>query len=273
MKLAQRKSIPTVLAVGAHPDDIEFRMAGTLLLLRRAGWDVHYLNVANGSCGSRQIGTAKLIAQRRAEAQAAARVLGAQWHPSYVNDLEVFYELDTIRRLVAVMREIQPSIILTHPPIDYMEDHTNTCRLTVTAAFILGAPNFRSLPARRAIDTEVTIYHCIPHGLCDGLRRPLLPEAFVNTTAVHATKLEALAKHQSQQAWLDATQGFTSYLQAMEDISLEVGRRSGKFTHAEGWNRHLHYGYSAAEIDPLRDILGADFLVNRTFAASLRATG
>ena len=41
------------MAVAAHPDDIEFYMAGTLLLLREAGYEVHYMTLASGSCGSR----------------------------------------------------------------------------------------------------------------------------------------------------------------------------------------------------------------------------
>ena len=40
------------MAIGAHPDDIEFYMAGTLLLLKKAGYEIHYLNVASGNCGS-----------------------------------------------------------------------------------------------------------------------------------------------------------------------------------------------------------------------------
>ena len=42
----------TAIAIAAHPDDIEFYMAGTLLLLKRAGYEIHYMNVANGNCGS-----------------------------------------------------------------------------------------------------------------------------------------------------------------------------------------------------------------------------
>ena len=37
-------------AIAAHPDDIEFQMAGTLILLQRAGYEIHYMNIANGSC-------------------------------------------------------------------------------------------------------------------------------------------------------------------------------------------------------------------------------
>ena len=40
------------IAIGAHPDDVEFYMAGTLLLLKQAGYEIHYLNLASGNCGS-----------------------------------------------------------------------------------------------------------------------------------------------------------------------------------------------------------------------------
>ena len=43
---------PRVLAIAAHPDDIEFGMGGTLLLLGQAGCEIHYLNIADGSGGS-----------------------------------------------------------------------------------------------------------------------------------------------------------------------------------------------------------------------------
>jgi LmbE family N-acetylglucosaminyl deacetylase len=257
------------IAIGAHPDDIEFMMAGTLLLLRRAGWETHYLNVANGSCGSRRHRASKLIALRRVEARAAARVLGAHWHPSYVNDLEILYDVRLLRRLAALLRDVKPTIVLTHSPQDYMEDHTHTCRLVVTAAFSLGMANFRTVPARRAVDGDVTVYHALPHGLRDGLRRRMVPGAFVNTTPVHATQLAALAEHRSQQDWLDASQGMSSYLKAMEETSREVGRWSSRFTHAEGWRRHSHLGFSATETDPLAAALGENHLRNARYEASL----
>ena len=84
----------------------------------------------------------------------------------------------------------------------------------------------------------------------------------MNTTRVQQTKVEALARHQSQQKWLDISQGFDSYLQAMDRMSRELGRMSKRFKHAEGWRRHLHYGFCGPEADPLRD-LGKDYLVNK----------
>jgi len=261
----------TAIAIAAHPDDIEFVMAGTLLQLKAAGWEIHYLNLSTGNCGSLEYSPAKTAKVRRKEAQDAAKILGARWHPPMCNDLEIFYDLKTLKKLSSVIREVQPAIILTHSPQDYMEDHMNTCRLVVTAAFTHGMPNFKSTPSRPVYQHDVTIYHAMPHGLCDGLRRRLVPGAYVNTTPVQETKLDSLAAHRSQQSWLDASQGMNSYLQAMNDMSRAVGKLSNKFTHAEGWRRHLHYGFSANEIDPLADALGKNCLINKAYEKSLKA--
>src|SRR5437870_1683743 len=106
------------MAVAAHPDDIEFYMAGTLLLLRHAGYEVHYMTLASGSCGSLQHSAAKMRATRRAESKRAAAILGATFHPSLVDDLEVLYDLPALRRLAAVIRRVNPTIVLTHSPQD-----------------------------------------------------------------------------------------------------------------------------------------------------------
>src|SRR6266404_1787383 len=194
------------IAVGAHPDDIEFYMAGTLLLLKNAGFDTHYLNLATGNCGSSKSNAVATRGIRKEEARSAATILGAHFHSSITNDLEIFYNLKLLRSLAAILREVEPSLILTHSPQDYMEDHTNTCRLVVTAAFARGMGNFRTVPARPSTERDVTIYHAMPHGLRNGLRRRIIPGSFVNTTSVHKLKQHALAAHQSQQTWLEISQ-------------------------------------------------------------------
>ena len=267
--IRRKPSGGAVLAIAAHPDDIEFRMAGTLLLLKAAGWETHYLNLSAGNCGSVRFDSQTTRRIRAAEARRAARILGAHFHPSLTRDLEILYDLKLVRRVAAIVREVKPSIILTHPPQDYMEDHTNTCRVAVTAAFAHGMPNFQSLPSRPVYHRDVTIYHCVPHGMRDQLRRRVRPGAYVNTGTVHPAKMEALAAHQSQQDWLDASQGLNSYLVAGEELSRELGRWSKKFRHAEGWSRHLHWGFAARDLDPLADALGRDYLVNRVYERKL----
>ena len=93
--------------------------------------------------------------------------------------MEVIYDLKTLRLLAAVIREVKPSIVLTHSPQDYMEDHTNTCRLAVTAAFTHGMPNFKTIPSRRVYEGDVTVYHGMPHGLRDGLRQRVCARALL----------------------------------------------------------------------------------------------
>lgn len=261
--------MPTVLAIAAHPDDIEFVMAGTLLLLGERGWELHYLNVSTGNLGSTTMSPAKTAQVRRREARAAAKVLGAVWHAPFCDDMAIFHDARALRRLAGVVRAVAPDVILTHSPQDYMEDHMTTCRLAVSAAFVRGMPGYRTVPARSAIEKPVTLYHANPHGLRDGLRRRVHPGAFVDTTTVHERKTSALRCHRSQDAFLDATQGMSSYLRTMDDLSREVGALSGRFVHAEGWRRHLHWGFCGPDDDPLRAALGTRYLINRRYEESL----
>jgi LmbE family N-acetylglucosaminyl deacetylase len=266
---ARRGNNGVALAVGAHPDDIEFMMAGTLVLLRRAGYETHYLNVANGSCGGSRHSAAELRRIRGREGKAASRQLGATHHRSLVDDLAIYYEPRLLRRLAAIIREIRPTVMLVPSPQDYMEDHTNACRLAVTAAFVRGMRNFATQPSRAPVEGEVTVYHAMPHGLRDPLRRRVIPGSFVNTTAVQKVKREALAMHRSQQAWLASSQKMSAHVGTMESFAREVGSISGRFRWAEGWRRRLHYGFCGADADPLRDALGKDYLVNRDYEADL----
>ena len=253
----------TALAIFAHPDDIEYFGAGTLLLLKEAGFDTHYFNLSTGSCGSVEMDAEETRRVRLEESKKAAAILGANFHPPICDDLEIFYDLATLRKVAGVIREVKPSIVLTHPPQDYMEDHTNTCRLAVTAAFTHGMPNFvTDPPARDTYAEDVFVYHSVPHGLCDQLRVPITIESFVDNSTVIDTQREALAAHASQKNWLDHSQGIDSYLHVLDELALRIGTLSGRFEKAEGWRRHLHLGYSARDEDPLGDILGERYFVN-----------
>ncbi len=249
-------------AVAAHPDDVEFVMAGTLMLLRSAGYEIHYMNIANGCCGSTAHNASETARIRELEAIAAADSIGAEFHPSLVNDLEIFYDHATLTRLAAVMREVAPEILLVHAPSDYMEDHQNACRLAVTAAFARGMPNYPTVPSRPPVEQAVTVYHAQPHGNRDPLGRLVRPDLFVDVGAVMDQKTAMLACHKSQQEWLDTSQGLNSYLEAMRELMREVGRMSGRYEYAEGWRRHSHLGLCAAQADPLAEALAKCVLLD-----------
>lgn len=242
-------------AVASHPDDIEFVMAGTMLRLAEAGYELHYMNIANGSCGSTEHNAETIARIRRDESLAAAASIGATFHESLTDDLAVFYDRPTLARLASIMRDVAPEILLIHSPQDYMEDHMNACRLAVTAAFARGIPNFPVNPPHEPVAQDVTVYHAQPHGNCNGLGQPVTPDFFVDITSVLDRKCQMLAKHASQGEWLDATQGMSSHVSAMQDFARDVGQLSGQFEHAEGWRRHYHVGFCTAEADPLREAL------------------
>lgn len=246
----------TALAIAAHPDDIEFVMAGTLMRLRDAGYEIHYMNVADGCCGSTEFDAATLARMRRDEAREACRLLGAVFHESLTNDLEIFYDRPTLFRLASIVREVRPEILLTHSPVDYMEDHTNTCRLAVTAVFARGMPNFPVEPPTSPTSEPVTVYHAQPHGNRTPLGELVVPTLFVDVTGCLEQKAAMLACHRSQRRWLDESQGLDSYLETMRELCRAVGKMSGRYEYAEGWRRRLHLGFCDSEADPLASALG-----------------
>ena len=248
----------TVLAAAAHPDDIEFMMAGTLLRLKDAGCQIHLWNLADGCCGSNILSREEAAAVRWKEAKASAASAGGTAHPPLFHDLEIVYDVPSLAKVAAVIRSIQPDIILTQSPQDYMEDHQNTTRLVVGGAFVRGMRNAKADPPSKPYEKPVAIYHALPHGLNDALRQPVVPQSFTDITSVLPRKRAMLACHASQKQWLDETQGMDAYLDEMERMSREVGRMSGRFEFAEGWRRHSHLGFGPENYHPLADLLRSE---------------
>jgi LmbE family N-acetylglucosaminyl deacetylase len=253
--------VKRVLAVGAHPDDIEFMMAGTLILLGVAGYELHELIVGNGSCGTATLAADEIAAIRLKEARAAAALIGAAHHGPFCPDIAIFYSPSLLARVGSVVRKVAPEIVLTHGPDEYMEDHQNTCRLAVTGVFCRGMRNFPVEPPVPPVEGPVAVYHAMPLGLRGPLNRPIVPDFFVDVSSVTARKREMLGLHKSQKEWLDRSQGMDSYLDSMEAMGREAGKLSGRLKAAEGWIRHLHQGMSPEGFDPLAQALGPGLVV------------
>lgn len=245
---SMRKS---VLAIAAHPDDIEFVMAGTMLRLAEKGWDLHYFNIANGAYGSMTQGPVECAATRLAEAQNSAAMMGATFYAPLCDDMNIFYTPDLLAKVVSVVRQAAPTIVLTHAPVDYMEDHQNACRLAVSAAFVRGMPNMPCNPPHSPYPGSVTIYHAQPHGNRTPLGELVTPTHVVDISKYMDKKSALLRCHVSQESWLDSTQKMSSYVQTMWDLGREVGKISGQYEFAEGWRRHIHLGFCEENADPL----------------------
>jgi LmbE family N-acetylglucosaminyl deacetylase len=244
-----------VMALGCHPDDIEFMMAGTLLLCKEAGCETHYMNMANGSCGTASLSPAKIIGLRAKEGKKAAAFAGAKFHKSLVNDIEVYYEDGLIRKIAGKIREVKPDLLLIPSLEDYMEDHMNTARIAVTAAFCRGMRNYRTTPSLKPVGKDMALYHALPYGLKDGMQQPVIPKLFVDISGVIEKKTEMLGIHKTQKDWLDKSQGLYAYLKTMRDMSRQVGKMSKKYKYAEGWRMHSPLGFSSSGKDTLSEIL------------------
>ncbi|HJO94781.1 MAG TPA: PIG-L family deacetylase [Victivallales bacterium] len=251
-----------VFAIAAHPDDIEFNFAGTLLLLKNAGCCIHYMNMSKGSLGSNVYNPEKTAELRLQEAKNSAKNLDAVFHPPLTDDIEIMYSKKLISKLGSIIREAAPDILLIPSPEDYMEDHMNTCRIAVTAAFCRDMNNYKVIPNRSPISNQLAVYHAQPHGNRDGLNRLVKPGFFIDITAVIDEKIKMLAEHKSQKEFLDQTQGMDAYVEIMQEYSKEIGILSEKFEYAEGWRRHNPLGFCNNNFDPIKDTLKKYYLKN-----------
>lgn len=117
----------SVLAVGAHPDDVEIGAAGTLLAHRAAGHDVAILTMSRGARGGPDDA-------RAGEAREAAAILGAELYLEDLEDTRISESDPTISAIRAVVEAVQPTMVYTHSIHDVHQDHRNTHRAVMVAA-------------------------------------------------------------------------------------------------------------------------------------------
>ena len=186
-----------ILAIGCHPDDLEIGCYGTLAKYVKQGHDVAVCHVANGNLGHVVIMPDELRDIRFREAENASKVIGATHYSIDIDDLYVTPENDElIRRLAAVVREVQPDVVITHYERDYMNDHMNTYYAAFRATFGASCPHFDLTSATPAAGV-CPMYHMDTLTGAD-----FLPTEYVDITDTIDLKLEALNCHQSQLKWM-----------------------------------------------------------------------
>jgi LmbE family N-acetylglucosaminyl deacetylase len=184
-----------VLAIGAHPDDLEILCGGTLARFAGQGDAVTMLVMTDGSAGHAEIGAAELAVIREREARAAAAVIGAEFVWLGLPDEFAFNDEPTRRRLLEAIRAARPDLILTHDPEDYHPDHRATSRAVFDASFVMGLPNVVT-PSPAHPGVAPIFYFDTLAGV--GFQ----PGEYVDVTPTWATKRAMLAAHDSQVAWL-----------------------------------------------------------------------
>jgi LmbE family N-acetylglucosaminyl deacetylase len=208
-----------VLAVAAHPDDVELFCAGTLARYRQRADLVTIAIACRGDSASLDIPPDELVAVRRREAAESARLLGADLIHLDFPDWTVDVDAAARQRVAEVIRQARPDVVFTHFPTDYGSDHNNTFILVRDAALMASVPSLAT--GHPAIARAPAIFVWEPLG---GFR--FQPEVFVDITDTFATKVEMLECHRSQRDWL-RRHGGMDFVDYIETVARFRGYQAG----------------------------------------------
>lgn len=235
---------PRILAIHAHPDDIEFQCAGTLALLAAAGCSLTLATMTPGDCGSVELGAEAIAAVRRDEARASAALVGADYTCLEFRDLAIFDDDESRRRVVEALRRARPDVVLTAPPVDYLCDHEATSRLVRDACFAATLPNYKTRrwePAP-ALPRVPHLYFVAALEGHDGEGRARPAGFHVDIAGVADLKRRMLACHASQRDWLLRQHGIDEYLEAQARWDARRGSEIGSAA-AEAFRRYVGHAY------------------------------
>jgi len=253
--------MPTALALMAHPDDIELTCAGTLILLKRAGWEIHLATMTAGDLGSTTRSRSAISRIRRREAAASAGLLGAAYTCLGFEDLTVVYGAAAKRVVTGLLRAVEPDLLILHSPDCYMADHTESARLGREAAFASTIPHWKASfrgKAMKACRKMPALLYADPIDNIDALGRRVPARRIVDITAVLDDKERMLAAHESQRSWLREQHGEDAYLEWMRRNGADRARdlNDPAVRAAEGFTPHLGHGFPREDL--LTEALGPD---------------
>lgn len=183
-----------IMIIGAHPDDADVNMAGTISKYVAAGARVLMVAMTNGNKGHRTLPPDELAARRLGESKASARLLGAE---DYVimgsDDCELEPSLEWRRRLTRVVRSFAPHVIFSHRTCDYHADHRAAGTLVQDITYFLGVPYW--CPDTPVPDVVPAVFFMRDEFT---VPRPLRPDVSVDVTDVQDIAADALCCHGSQ---------------------------------------------------------------------------
>ncbi len=192
----------TILCVVAHPDDVDFGVAGTTTTLTAAGHRVVYCLVTSGQAGGSDpsVSRSDMAALRETEQRAAAAVVGvSELHFLGFPDGAVVASLELRMAIARVIRQVRPDRVITQSPIRLLDrmysshpDHLATGEATLNAIYP-DARNQFAFP--ELLNEEGLEPHSVPEVWLTASEKP---DTYVDITDVINTKVKALLCHQSQ---------------------------------------------------------------------------
>jgi len=222
-----------ILAVGAHPDDLEILCGGTLAKYAREGHGVIMAHLLNGDKGHHEMASEELARIRKVESDEAGGVIGAEVVGLDLPDGELFSNLETRKRVMDLIRQAGPDVIITHAPHDYMSDHNTTSQLVCDASFYSAAPLFKTESA--ACDKVSPIFF-----MDTVMGLDFLPVEYVDTSETHEQKTEMVKRHGSQLEWIKRHDNM-DILEMVETTARFRGLQCG-VRYAEGFRPYEAWG-------------------------------
>lgn len=220
-----------ILAIFAHPDDVEWYCGGTLLKYKKAGHKIYIALTTSGNTGSNDMDSREEIATvREAEMLESAKHLDAEVCFLRQEDEGLFDTPDTRRAVLTAIRWANPDVILTHNPRDYSTDHNMTSKLVTEVILSVGGKlHSADFPP---IDKDPQIFF-------DGTK------CFVDITEELDEKMEMLRCHKSQLGWMQTFRdGEADFTEEIEVINKAYVLWCGA-GYAEGFEAHKVLGFTA----------------------------
>ncbi len=182
-----------LLILGAHPDDAEFHAGGLAAMYCGLGHTVKMVSVTDGSAGHHQTPPFDLARIRRAEAEAAARVIGAASETWSFPDGRLETGLDVRERIIREIRSFAPDLLLTHRTCDYHPDHRAVGQAVQDASYMVTVPHI--VPEVPALRKDPVVAY-----MCDLFTRPcpLRGDVVLDVRDSLETIVDMLACHVSQ---------------------------------------------------------------------------
>lgn len=192
---------------------------------------------------------------RRNEAKAAAKTLGAECFCLEFRDLSIVFDNDSRHRVTEFIRRVRPDMVITAPPVDYICDHEVTNRLVRDACFNASVPNYKTRQWDPAPPTDSIphLYYVDAIEGVDYFGQPLPAGFVVDISEQFERKLEMLACHDSQRAWLRKQHGLDEYLEGCRRWSARRGQDIGT-EYGESFSQHKGHPYPSDNL--LADLLG-----------------
>jgi LmbE family N-acetylglucosaminyl deacetylase len=192
-----------LLIFGAHPDDPEFRAGGLAAMYRDLGHVVKMISVTNGDAGHHELSGPALATRRRAEAAAAAALIGAEHAVWAHRDGQLQPTLELRWQVIREMRTFKPDLVLTHRPDDYHPDHRAVGHVVRDACYLVTVPPI--VPEVPPLRRDPVVGY-----LCDRFTKPapLQPDVILDVGPKLDVILAMLGCHASQMfEWLPHNEG------------------------------------------------------------------